>query len=96
MQDLAMGSIRVVLMHLDGTPASVARLEFARNVALRHEATLCAMFAAAPKHPLLRMALSESPAALLQWVDQAALERTSPASTRRSARAMPGCAGWMR
>jgi nucleotide-binding universal stress UspA family protein len=75
-KDIATSSIRSVLMHLDGTPASVARLEFARNLALRHEATLCAMFVAAPKHPPLQMALSESPAALLQWVDQAALERT--------------------
>jgi len=69
-------SIRSVLMHLEGTPASVGRLEFARKLALRHEATLCAMFVAAPKHQPLQMALSESPAALLQWVDWAALERT--------------------
>ncbi len=69
-------TIRSVLMHLDGTPASVGRLEFARNLALRHEAALCAMFVAAPKHQPLQMALSESPAALLQWVDWAALERT--------------------
>ena len=69
-------TIRSVLMHLDSTPASVARLEFAHNLALCHEATLCAMFVAAPKHQPLQMAFSESPASLLQWVDWAALERT--------------------
>ena len=75
-RDIAVSSIRSVLMHLDATAASVARLEFARNLALRHEATLSAMFVAAPMHRPLQTALSESPAALLQWVDWAAVERT--------------------
>ena len=73
---IAVSSIRSVLMHLDATTSSVARLEFARNLALRHEATLSATFVAALKHEPLQRALSESPAASLQWVDQAALERT--------------------
>ena len=75
-KDLAMSSIRSVLMHLDATTSGVARLELARNLALRHEATLSAMFVAAPMHTPLKTAFSESPAALLRWVDCAALERT--------------------
>ncbi len=62
-------TVRSVLMHLDGTTASIGRLQFARNLAIRHKATLRAMFVAAPKHQPLQLAMTESPAALLQWVD---------------------------
>jgi len=33
-----MSIVRSVLLHLDAAPPSAARLEFARSVALRHEA----------------------------------------------------------
>lgn len=67
-----MNDIRSILLHLDNSPTSAARLEFARNLALRHEANLNAMFVAAPPQRPVQLALSESPAALLQpldWVD---------------------------
>ena len=71
-----MSTIRSVLLHLDATPSSAARLEFARVFALGHEATLSAMFVASPPQRPLRPALSESPTALLQPMDRAALNRT--------------------
>lgn len=71
-----MSTIRSVLLHLDATPSSTARLEFARVFAVRHEAALSAMFVAAPPQRSLQLALSESPAALLQPTDRAALNRT--------------------
>jgi nucleotide-binding universal stress UspA family protein len=71
-----MSTIRSVLLHLDSTPASAARLEFARNLALRHQAALSAMFVAAAPYRPVQLAFSESPAALLQPVDRAALEHT--------------------
>ena len=73
---MSVNTIRSVLLHLDATPSSASRLEFARDLALRHEAALSAMFVAAPPHQPLRVAFSESPAALLQPTDWAALNRT--------------------
>ena len=70
-----MNIIRSVLLHLDATPSSASLLQFAREVALRHEAALSAMFVAAPPQQPLKLALSESPAALLQPIDWAALNR---------------------
>ena len=73
---MSVNTIRSVLLHLDATPSSALRLEFARDLALRHEATLSAMFVAAPPQPSLQLVLSESPSALLQPTDWAALTRT--------------------
>ena len=71
-----MNSIRSVLLHLDATPASAARLDVARDLALRHEAALSAMYVATPPLPSVQLAFSESPAALLQPTDRGALEHT--------------------
>ena len=71
-----MNTIRSVLLHLDATPASAARLEFARGVALRREATLSAMFVASPPQRPIQLAFSESPAALLQPMDRADMDHT--------------------
>jgi nucleotide-binding universal stress UspA family protein len=69
------GTIRTVLLHLDDTPSSAARLEFARHVALRRQAVVSAMFVASPARRPLRPALSESAAALLEpmvwWANEA-------------------------
>ncbi len=71
-----MTAIRSVLLHLDDLPSSRVRLQFARALAQRHEATLCAMFVGAPPQWPLQMAFTESPAALMQHVDWAASDRT--------------------
>ena len=71
-----MSTIRSVLLHLDATPSSAARLDFARSFALRHEAALSVMFVASPLQRPLQLALSESPAALQQPMDWAAMECT--------------------
>ena len=71
-----MNNIRSILVHLDLAPSSAARFEFARQLALRHEATLAAMFVATPPERSIQMGLSESPAALLQTIDFGAMERT--------------------
>ena len=68
-----MNLIRSVLVHLDGTPSNASRLEFAREVAQHHEAALSVMFVASPPRHPLTPAFSESPAALLQPIDPAAL-----------------------
>lgn len=68
-------TIRSILVHLDGTPACAARLALARRQARLMRATLWAMFvAAAPERPL-SLAISESPSALLEMEDWAALGR---------------------
>jgi nucleotide-binding universal stress UspA family protein len=61
-------SIRSILLHLDIGPASAARLEFARDLAQRHQAALAAMFVASPPRRSVQLAFAESPAALLQTV----------------------------
>ena len=71
-----MTAIRSVLLHLDDLPLSTVRLDFARALARRHEATLCAMFVGAPPQWPLQMAFTESPAALMRHVDWAAADRT--------------------
>ena len=69
-----MNPIRSVLVHLDGaTPSSTSRLEFARAVAQQYGAALSVMFVASPPQHPLTLAFSESPAALLQPIDPAAL-----------------------
>lgn len=70
-----MSTIRSVLLHLDATPASAARLEFARSFALRHDAALSAMFVACRPQRPVPPAFSESPAALLPPMDWAAVDR---------------------
>ena len=74
-----MNAIRSVLLHLDAAPSSAARLAFARKLALRHEAALCAMFVASPPQRPVALAFSESPAALFQPLDFAAMERAKSA-----------------
>ena len=71
-----MNLIRSVLLHLDGTPSSASRLAFARAVAQHYEAALSVMFVASPPQQPLSLAFSESPAALLQPIDPAALDGT--------------------
>lgn len=71
----AIQPIRSMLVHLDGTDASATRLAIARRVALQADATLRAMFVGSPPNWPVQLALSESPAALLQTTDWAALER---------------------
>ena len=71
-----MSLIRSILLHLDATPSSAARLELARQLALRNEATLSAMFVAAPPQRPVQLAISESPAALFQPLDASAMEGT--------------------
>jgi hypothetical protein len=68
-------AIRCVLVHLDGTPSGAARLALARHVAPSADAALYAMFVASSPEWPLQLALSESPAALLQTVDWAAVGR---------------------
>jgi nucleotide-binding universal stress UspA family protein len=71
-----MNTLRSILVQLDTAPSSAARLEFAREFALRREAALSAMFVAAPPQRSVRLAFAESPAALLQPVDRSGLART--------------------
>ena len=61
-----MSAIRSVVLQLDALPSSAVRLEFARTIARRHEATLSAMFVGSPPQWPLQMAFTESPAALMQ------------------------------
>ena len=72
-----MSTIRSVLLQLDATPASAARLEFARGVALRQEAALSAMFVVSPSGGPAQLALSEGPSALLQQMDRGDIDRTT-------------------
>ena len=46
-----MRTIRSVLVHVDATPSSAARFEFARAFALRRQAAMSAMFVAWPSQP---------------------------------------------
>jgi nucleotide-binding universal stress UspA family protein len=71
--------IRSMLVHLDGTDAGATRLAVARRLAQQRDATLCALFVASPPDWPMQLALSESPAALLQTTDWAALERAKSA-----------------
>ena len=70
-----MNAIRSVLLHLDATPASAARLEFARSFALRHAAELSAMFVAGPPQGRVWMAPAERPGALPQPMELAHADR---------------------
>jgi len=70
-----MGAIRSVLLHLDASPNSAARLVFARNLALRFEAALGGMFVASPLQCPPELAFAEGRGALVQPLDRAAMER---------------------
>ena len=72
-----MSTIRSVLLQLDATPASAARLEFARGVALRQEAALSAMFIVSPPGGPAQLASSEGPSALLQQMERGDIDRTT-------------------
>ena len=67
-----MKTIRSILLHVDATPSSAARLEFARGFALRHEAELSAMFVAWPPQGRTPMVSAEPPVALRQPMEWAA------------------------
>lgn len=84
----AIQPIRSMLVHLDGTDASATRLAIARRLAQQGDATLCALFVASPPDWPVQLALSESPAALLQTTDWAALEHAK--SQFDDTRADPG------
>ena len=72
-----MSTIRSVLLQLDATPTSAARLEFARSVALRQEAALSAMFVVPPSAGPARLASSEGPSGLMQQMDRDDIDRTT-------------------
>jgi nucleotide-binding universal stress UspA family protein len=59
-----MDAIRSVLLQMDATPHSLARLRHARDLARDCNASLSAMYVALPPAQPLTIALSESPAAL--------------------------------
>jgi nucleotide-binding universal stress UspA family protein len=65
-------SIRSILVHLDGTSGCAARLARARRLAHDGKAQVWAMFVGASASHPLALAVSESPAAMLETVDWAA------------------------
>lgn len=68
----SMSPIRSLLVHVDNTPESAVRLEFARSLAIANEAALSAMFVAQPPQRPLSSAFGESPLpmnTLLEQVD---------------------------
>jgi nucleotide-binding universal stress UspA family protein len=71
----SLAPIRSILVQLDGTPSSASRLQLARRLALAAQAQLHAMFVGSPPQRPVQLAISESPAALLQTVDWAAVAR---------------------
>lgn len=75
MRPTAIQPIRSMLVHLDGSDASATRLAIAHRLAQDRDAALYALFVASPPDWPLQLALSESPAALLQTTDWAALGR---------------------
>ena len=68
--DTFVTSLRSTPLQLDATPTSVARLQFTRNVALRHEAALCAMFIESRSEKPTQRFPPADPAALLQLMDR--------------------------
>jgi nucleotide-binding universal stress UspA family protein len=73
--ECARESIRSVLVHLDGGAAAAERLRVACSVGRCFDAEVFAMFCADSTGPSLQLAISESPAALLETQDWAALHR---------------------
>ena len=88
------GTIRSVLLHLDATPASAARLEFARSFALRHEADLSATFVAWPPQRPVHVAHAERPATLPQPMELAAADRAKSLFDNAVTEGGPPFAGW--
>ena len=70
-----MSTIRSVLLQLDTTPTSAARLEFARRVALHHKAALSAMFMVSPSEGSAQQDSPEGNLALLQQMDRDDIDR---------------------
>ena len=89
MSSLPSPAIRSMLVHVDGTAASAARLEVARQLALRAESALCAMFVAAPPLTSAQLALAESPEALFQTVDWGAAGHAKTVFQEAAARGGP-------
>ena len=75
--DSSVSALRCVLLQLDATPGSAARLAFARRVALRHDAALCAMFVGSWSEASTQWPASESDAALLQQMERGDIDRTA-------------------
>ena len=61
-------AIRSILLHVDATPASIARLAYARALADRHAARVTALFGARP--PASRAAFAYSAGAALRAADE--------------------------
>ena len=72
-----MTTLRSLLLQLDATPASVARLEFARRVALRHQAALCAMFVGSRMEDSTRWPACEVSEILQQQMDRDDIHRAT-------------------
>ena len=60
------GAIRTVLVHLDAASCAAARLLAARALARRFDAEVFAQFCVEPSLASMRLAIAESPAALLE------------------------------
>ena len=73
----SVSALRCVLLQLDAMPGSAARLEFARRVALRHDAALCAMFVGSWFEASTQWPASGSDAALLQQMERGDIDRTA-------------------
>lgn len=69
------GAIRSVLVHLDGGDAAAERLRIARRIGQRFGAHVFAQFCVDPTIASLQLAISESPAALFETQEGAALGR---------------------
>ena len=76
-KDTSVTSVRFVLLQLEATPTSVATLEFTRDVALCHEATLRAMFTDSRDEEPTQRSSSEDPATLLQPTGRGDVDRTT-------------------
>lgn len=63
-----MQGIKSILLHLDATPASIARLEMTRQLAARHEARITALYGA--EADLDNASFSYSAGALLSQLDE--------------------------
>lgn len=70
-----MSPIRSVLLQLDATPRSAARLEFGRRIAHHHDAALAAMFVVSPSQAPATQAPFDTPSALLQQLDRDDIDR---------------------
>ena len=67
--DSSVSALRCILLQLDATPESAARLALARRLALRHAATLCAMFIASRNEESTQLPACEESTALQQQME---------------------------